>query len=366
MREMSQALLGSPVPVAVYVAPSGARAASAGMFLTIAAHVAAMAPGTSIGAAHPIAIGGQAHEVKSEKATSDLAALARAIAHTRGRNATWVERAVRESLAFTAEEALAERVIDVVAKDLPTLLRALDGRRVRTSVGEVTIETSGAQVHRRAMTRPDRIVQAVADPNVAYLLFLLGLIGVAAELLAPGLLVPGLTGAVALTLAFVAFGSLPLNWAGLLLLVLAAALFIAELSSPGIGALGIGGACAFVIGSLILYSPVATMPHARVNPWLVGVAGAAIAGFFLFVLRAFLQTRRTKVTTGIEGLVGRTALATTELAPFGTVELDHELWRAQAAPPATIHRGERVEVIGVEKLTSASLSWPSCPEPVVW
>jgi membrane-bound serine protease (ClpP class) len=350
MREMSQAILVSPVPVVVYVSPSGARAASAGMFLTIAAHVAVMAPGTNIGAAHPVGIGESADEVKTEKATSDAAALGRAIAQSRGRNAAWVERAVRKSVSLSAEEALREGVIDLVSNDLETLLQTLDGRKLTTSAGEVTIRTSGVQVRQSGMTLPDRILQALADPNIAYLLFTLGLIGLAAELFSPGLLFPGIAGAISIILAFVAFGSLPLNWAGLVLIVLAAALFVAELYAQGFGILGVGGVAAFIIGSLMLYSPSPAMPDARVSPWLVGVMGATMVGFLLFVLRAVLRSRRAVVTTGIQGLVGSTGVATSDLAPDGTVELNHEAWRAQAEE-APIHRGDAVKVIGVEGVT---------------
>jgi membrane-bound serine protease (ClpP class) len=354
MREMSQAMLGSPVPIVVYVSPSGARAASAGMFLTIAAHVAAMAPGTNIGAAHPVGLQEGADLVKTEKAASDAAALARAIAQARGRNAAWVERAVRESVSSTAEEALREGVIDLVAGDLETLLQELDGRKVTTTAGEITLRTRGAQVIQSSMRLPERILHAITDPNIAYLLFTLGLIGLAAEIYSPGLLFPGIVGAVSLVLAFVAFGSLPLNWAGLALIVLAVGLLIAELLTQGIGILGVGGVAAFVIGSLMLYSPPGAgsplMPAVRVSPWLIGVMAAVIGGFFLLILRAVLRAPKAVVTTGVQGLVGSIGVATSELAPKGTVHLKSETWRAKAVGEP-IHAGEAVKVTSVEGVT---------------
>lgn len=350
MREMSQVILGSPVPIVVHVSPSGARAASAGMFLTIAAHVAAMAPGTSIGAAHPVGIGWGADDATTDKATSDAAALARAIAQLRGRNAGWVERAVRESVAITAEEALREGVIDLVASDLDTLLQQLDGRKVTTSAGEITLRTSGARLSRGSMKLADRILHGITDPSVAFLLFTLGLIGLAVEIYSPGLLLPGITGAISLLLALVALGNLPISWAGLILIALGVALLIAELHVQGLGILGVGGLAAFVMGALMLYRPSPAMPDVRVASWLVAVVAAMVAGFFLLVLRAVLRSRRAVVTTGIQGLVGSTAIATSELAPDGTVELSREVWRARAVGEP-VHRGETVKVIAVEGVT---------------
>ena len=350
MREMTQAMLASPVPIVVHVAPAGARAASAGMFLTIAAHVAAMAPGTNIGAAHPVAIGRSADDAGADKAISDAAALGRSIAQVRGRNAEWVERAVRESVAITAQEAVSEGVIDLVASDLETLLQQLDGRQVTTAAGEITLRTAGARITHGSMSLADRILHAITDPNVAFLLFTFGLIGLAVEVYNPGLLVPGIMGAISLILAFVAFGNLPLDWAGLILITLGVALFIAELYAQGIGVLGVGGVAAFVIGSLMLYRPSPAMPEVRVSAWLICLVAAMIAGFFLVVLRAVLRSRHAVVTTGIQGLVGSTATATSELAPDGTVELGREVWRARAVGEP-IHRGEAVLVIDVEGIT---------------
>lgn len=354
MREIVQGMLNSPVPVVVYVAPAGARAASAGMFITLAAHVAAMAPGTNIGAAHPVGLGGETDPVMAEKLTNDAAALARSIAAARGRNAAWAEQAVRESVSITAEEALDQGVVDLVAGDLPEVLGRIDGRRVTTAAGEVTLQTAQVRVVERPMSLPERIVQTITDPNIAYILFLLGTIGLIAELYNPGSLFPGITGAISLILALVAFGSLPINWAGVLLILLALGLFIAELNTEGIGILAVGGLLAFVLGSLMLYTPLTptspAMPEIRVSPWLIGSMAALVGAFFILVLRALLEARRAPVITGPQVLVGHTGTAVSDLAPEGSVRVDSEIWSA-VAEVGTVRAGQRVLVTGVEGVT---------------
>ena len=350
MREMSQAILTSPVPVVVYVSPSGARAASAGMFLTISAHVAAMAPGTTIGAAHPVGLGQGADQLQLDKATADSAALARSIAQQRGRNASWVERSVRESVAISAQEAHAEHVIDLVAEDLPSLLRELEGRALGTSSGQHTLELAAARLEERKLTGPERLLHAITDPNIAYLLLMLGLLGVGVELMSPGVLLPGVAGGVSLILAFVALGSLPINWAGLVLILSAAGLFAAEFYTPGGGSLGAGGVVSFILGSLLLYRPSVAMPEARVSPGLIAVLGTLLAFTLLFLVRALIRARGLAVSTGIEGLLGSTGVATSELSPRGTVELNREAWNALAVDEP-IHRGDTVKVTGVEGVT---------------
>lgn len=354
MRQMTQMLLGSPVPVAVYVAPPGARAASAGMFVTIAAHVAAMAPGTNIGAAHPVAIGGEANEVMASKAVQDAAALARAVATERGRNADWAERAVRESLSITAREALEKNVIDLVASDLGDLLRQLDGRKVRTVAGEITLRVADAPVFERPMSLPERILATLVDPNIAYLLFTLGMIGLIAELYNPGSILPGVSGLLAIILAFVAFGSLPINWAGVFLLMVALGLFIAELQTQGVGILAVGGTVAFVLGSLMLFTPPGpvspALPAVRVSPWLITGMTVLMVGFFLLVLRAVVQSTRIPVATGIQALVGRSGVALSDLVPRGSVRVAGEVWSAESIA-GLIEAGETVRVVGVEGVT---------------
>jgi membrane-bound serine protease (ClpP class) len=354
MRVMVEAILGARLPVVAHVAPPGARAASAGMFLVLAAHVAAMAAGTNIGAAHPVSLGRQQPDTTlAEKMVSDAAALARAIAERRGRNAEWAELAVRRSVSITAQEALETKVIDLVADDLDALLPRLDGRRVQTAAGAVGLHTAGARVVERPMNLPERILHAIADPNIAYLLLSIGFIGIIAELYNPGIIFPGVTGAISLLLAFVALGSLPVNWAGVVLLVLGLGLFVADLATEGIGILAVGGLVAFVLGSLMLYSPFTppspAMPDVRVSPWLIIGVAAAMSALLLFVGRALVRARHEPVAIGAPALLGRAGTAESRLAPRGTVRIDSEVWSAAVEEGADpIAPGESVEVVGLE------------------
>lgn len=352
MRGMTRALLSSPVPTVVYVSPAGGRAASAGMFVTAAAHVAAMAPGTNIGAAHPVQVGGQQAEgAMNEKAVNDAAALARAIGAARDRNAAWLERAVRESVSITAEEALEQDVIDVVAEDLDALLREIDGRRVQTAAGEQVLATRTLTVERRPMTLAERILHTLTDPTIAYILFSIGLIGIAVELYSPGLFFPGIAGAIALVLAFVAFGSLPINWAGVVLLTLGLGLVVADLLVGGLGLLAVGGMIAFLLGSLMLYRPFEgpspSMPDVSLSPWVVVGTALVVLAFFALVGRALLRVRHRAVQTGREALVGRQGVSISRLAPSGTVRVDSEEWSA-ITEGEPVEPGEPVRVIDVE------------------
>jgi membrane-bound serine protease (ClpP class) len=348
MRDMTKALLGAKVPVVSYVAPSGARAASAGMFVALAANVAAMAPGTEIGAAHPVKLGTPASAMDA-KVVNDAAAFVRAIAETRHKNGAWVERAVRESVSLTAEEARNEGVIDLVARDTQDLLAQLDGRTLRTAAGEETLHTTALRLDERPMLVSERVLHVLSDPNIAYLLFLLGLVGVVAELYHPGALVPGTLGAIALVFALVSFGNLPISWAGVLLILTAVGLFVAELHT-GVGALAAGALVALVTGSLLLYSPSATDRTVAVSPWIVALMTALVASFFLVVVRATFRARRLAVRTGIPALTGRSGVATSELAPAGTVRVDSEVWSAESEG-GPIHQGEHVRVTGAAGVT---------------
>lgn len=353
MRRMVETILGARIPFIVYVTPAGGRAASAGMFLVLSAHVAAMAPGTNIGAAHPVTIGGQQPDTTlAEKMVSDAAALARAIAERRGRNAEWAELAVRQSVSITAEEALETNVIDIVAGDLDELIANLDRRTVETVGGPQEVLAAGARVVARPMNLPERILHVLTDPNIAYLLITIGFIGIIAELYNPGSIFPGVTGVTALILAFVAFGSLPINWAGLALLVFGMALLIADLATEGIGMLAVGGIIAFVLGSLMLYSPFTppspAMPDVRVSPWVLGAVTVGMAVLLLVVGRALVRTRHVPVASGMEALVGRPGTALSQLDPRGTVRIDDEVWTATLEEDAErIDAGETIEVAGV-------------------
>jgi membrane-bound serine protease (ClpP class) len=354
MHGIVEALLNARRPVAVYVAPAGARAASAGMFIAASAHVAAMAPGTHLGAAHPVAMGGQLDEERSRKVVNDAAAMARAIAQERDRNVEWLERAVRESISASADEAVRAQVVDLVAADLDALLAELDGREVVTAAGAVTLTTREAPVERRPMGLADRLLHALADPNIAYLLLTLGVIGLAGAAYNPGAgALPGSLGAVCLLTAFFALGTLPINWAAVLLLVLGVALVVLDALAEGLGPLSIGGVVAFVLGSLLLYRPVEVplgAPRLSVSPWLIAVMSALLVGFVAVIAVAVVRASRQPVRTGIEALRGHEGLALSELSPRGTVAIDTEVWSATTAGE-TIHKGEHVRVLGIEGVT---------------
>ncbi len=350
MREMVQALLGSPVPTAVFVAPSGARAASAGMFITLAGDIAAMAPATNIGAASPIALGGDAGDTEIAKATSDAAALARSIAETRGRNAEWAERAVIESVSLTASEALAQDVIDVVAEDLDALLRQIDGRTVTGSFGETRLQTAGAPLERMPMNLGEQFIHVISNPNIAYILLSLGTLLLLAELAEPGLGLAGAGSVICFVIAFMALGSLPVNWAGIALLALGVTLLVVGLLTDTEVVLGIAGLAAFVLGSVLLFSPFRVpspaAPAVRISPWLIGGMAAVIAGFALIVLAAVVRASRLPPQSGAQRLVGSEGIALSDVDPDGQVRVDRETWSAVTVA-GQIRTGERVKVVGV-------------------
>jgi len=347
MRDIVQKMLNSSVPTVVYVAPAGARAGSAGVFVTMAAHVAAMAPGTNIGAAHPVDITGAITGTIEEKVTNDAAAYIRAIAEKRGRNAEWAEKAVRESASITASEAMEFQVVDLIADDLTDLLDKIDGKEVSTASGPVTLKTRGAPVRTINMNFAEKFLHVIVDPNIAYLLLSIGTLALTAEFYHPGAILPGVTGAICLILAFVAFGSLPVNWGGVALIVLAVVLFIVDIKVAGF-MLSVGGVIAFVLGSLMLFSPFAppspTMPRLTVSWPLIALMTASIASFFLFALSAGIRAQRAKPASGIKLLIGATGVAVSDLDPMGTVQVRSELWSA-VAEEGTIKKGEQVTVI---------------------
>lgn len=354
MRSMVQSILASRVPVIVYVAPPGARAASAGLFVTMAAHVAAMAPGTNIGAAHPVSLDGPTDPTTADKAVADASAYIRSLAETRHRNGEWAERAVRESAAASSSEALELKVVDLIAADLPELLRAIDARRVVTEAGPVTLTTAGATTVPVPMNFAERFLHVITDPNIALALLALGTIGIIAELYHPGALFPGIGGAISLILAWVALGSLPTNWAGAALLVLASVLLVAEVQTHGTGALAAAAALAFVLGSLLLFRPIGvpspSAPDIGLNPVSVSATGAMLAGFVLIVLRAITRSRQGAVTSGPQGLIGALGTAARDLDPHGIVRIATEDWTA-VAPDALVREGQAVRVVRVDGVT---------------
>lgn len=353
MREMVQAILNSDVPVVVFVEPSGARAASAGVFITMAAHVAAMAPGTNIGAAHPVALGdqGELGATLEDKLTNDAVAYLQAIAQQRGRNADWAEAAVRQSASLPAQQAVERQIVDLVADNLTDLLTQLDGRQVITQSGEWRLELATAPLEERPMSWLEVIAHGLVDPNIAYILLSLGTIAFIAEFYNPGAILPGVTGAICLILAFIALGNLPVNWGGIALIGLAFVLFILDLKITGF-ALSVAGAISFILGSLFLFSPFAppspAMPKVEVSPWLLIVMSILLVAFFSFAVTAGLRAQRGKVLHNRQGLVGATGVAVSELAPEGVVQVQSETWTAVATE--LIRAGEMVEVIGSDGL----------------
>lgn len=351
MRDIVQRMLNSPVPIVVYVSPAGARAGSAGVFITLAANVAAMAPGTNIGAAHPVAMPGtEMTKIMEEKTTSDASAYIRAIAEERGRNAEWAERAVRESASITAREALNSQVVDIIADDLMGLLDEIDGREVNTALGPAILSTQGATVRTISMNFAENFLHVLVNPNIAYLLLSIGVMALVAEFYHPGAILPGMTGGICLILAFVALGSLPVNGGGVALILLAVALFVLDIEVAGF-MLSVGGGVAFVLGSLMLFSPLvppsSTMPRFTVSWPLIALMTVSITSLFLFALSAGIRAQRLKVTSGAESIIGITGVATSNLDPRSTVQVRGELWSA-VAEGGPISQGEEVRVVGVK------------------
>jgi len=349
MRSMVQTILGSPIPVIVYVAPTGARAASAGVFITMAAHVAAMAPATNIGAAHPVAVGGTMDKEMTRKVENDAAAFARTIATERGRNAEWAEKAVRSSVSATEREAVKLKVVDLVAESVPDLLAKVDGRTVKTSKGSVTLATRDAPVKVIEVRFRDRFLALISDPNIAYLLMMAGMLGIFFELSNPGSILPGIIGGICLILAFFAFQSLPVNWAGLLLLLFGIVLLIVEIKVVSHGVLTIGGVIAMLLGSLMLYdSPDIT--GIRLSWFVIVPTVGTTAGLVFFAVSMGIRALYRPSVIGSAAMVGRLGVTRTALQPDGQVLIDGELWRA-VSPDAGVGAGEPVQVTAIDGLT---------------
>jgi len=347
MRTIVKEVVGSGVPVVVFVSPSGARAASAGAFITLAAHIAAMAPQTNIGAAHPVGVGEKMDETMAQKATNDAAAYIKSLAEKRGRNSKWAEDAVRKSVSATEQEALKLGVIDLVSNDLNSLLLKLDGRVVETATGKRTLLTAGANVVREEVGLRHKILNFISDPNVAYILMLLGFYGLFFELTNPGALFPGIVGGICLILAFYAFQTLPVNYAGLLLIVLAIILFVLEVKIVSHGALAIGGTIAMALGSVMLFE--AKGPFVRLSLKVILPAVILTALFFTMTLGLAFKALRRKPTTGSEGLVGLEGAARTDIGPEGgQVLLRGEIWSAYSDEP--VEKGGKVRVESVTGL----------------
>jgi len=330
MRDIVKDIVNAEVPVVVYVSPSGSRAASAGVFITMAAHVAAMAPNTAIGAAHPVAIGAEGEaeisEAMEEKVVNDAAAYIRSIASAHGRNMEWAEKAVRESVSATEQEALELNVIDMVAPNLDALVAQLDGRQVTMLDGSiVTLHTQGASINPVKMSLIEDFLYTLADPNIAYILLSLAMLGLMVEISNPGLIFPGVVGGICLLLAFYSLGMLPVNYAGVLLIVLAFGLFIGEVLTTTFGLFTAGGVTSLIIGSLILFKG---GPLFQIDPWLIATVAIFVGGLFAFIISRVIRAHRRQASTGREELIGKTAVVKVALEPEGTVFLKGERWTA--------------------------------------
>ncbi len=349
MRQMVQAILKARVPVAVYVFPPGARAASAGVLVTLAADVAAMAPGTNIGAAHPVNVGGGSMDnTMARKVENDAAAYARSLAERSGRNAEWAESAVRESSSLSEKEALKNNVVDLVAPNLADLLARLDGRVIGKGGETYTIRTKDAPVVRIPMGLRYRVLAALADPNVAYILMMIGIYGIFFELASPGAVLPGVVGGICLLLSFYALQTFSANYAGFLLILLALVLFFLEVKIHSYGALTLGGIAAMVLGSLMLFRESAD-PFLRVS-WTVLITMVALSVvFFSAVISLAVRSQLRKPFSGSEGMVGETGEAVTDIDGKGKVRVVGELWDARCDRP--IRKGDRVVVKSVEGMT---------------
>ena len=349
MRSMVQSILKAEIPVIVYVAPKGARAASAGVFITIAAHVAAMAPATNIGAAHPVAVGGgDTGKEMGKKIENDAAAFARSLAAERGHNVEWAEKAVRASVSATEREAVKLKVVDLVADSVPDLLAKIDGRTVKTASGNVTLATKDAPVKLIEVGFRDRFLALITDPNIAYILMMVGMLGIFFELQNPGVTLPGVIGGISLILAFFAFQSLPINWAGVLLILFGVGLLIAEIKIASHGVLTAGGVVAMILGSFMLYE--APEVGFRVAWTVILPTVGATAGLVIWAVSAGVRAMMRKPVTGSSGMIGRLAVARSALGPEGQVQLDGEIWRAMSDGGA-IAAGEQVRVMAVDGLT---------------
>ena len=344
MRSIVKAIYASAVPVVVFVAPSGARAASAGVMITMAADVAAMAPGTHIGAAHPVDAGGKdIGGSMSEKVLNDMAALARSIAAKRGRNTRWAEDAVRKSVSITETEALEKNVIDVIARDMDDLLQQLNGRRIEGR-GVLHLDRPVRKILFEESLRT-HVLRLISDPNIAYILMMIGLAGLYFELSHPGAVFPGVVGGIAIILAFFAFQTLPVNTTGLLLIVLAVIFFILEIKVTSYGLLSVAGVCALLLGSLMLFE--GERPGMQVSLQVLLPTAGAVSVFFVSVAALAFKAHRAKPRTGKRGLIGEVGVVRESLEPEGKVWVHGELWHARS--PRGAARGTRVRVVQVEE-----------------
>ncbi len=349
-RDIVSGILRSKVPVIVYVNPEGAHAGSAGVFITLAANIAAMAPGTNIGAAHPVSLQGKLDSTMNEKLMNDAAAFIKTIAEKRNRNVEWAEQAVRKSVSITEREALEKNVIDVIALNDAVLFKLIDGKEVESASGKKTLHTKNVKVKEVKMGFFQKILNGISDPNVAYILLMLGFYGIVFELMNPGAMLPGIAGVIFLIFAFYAMNTMPVNYAGIGLIVFAIVLFLLEIKIVSHGMLAIGGIISLLLGSFILFRQSPEENIIQLSTVLVITTTVVTALFFIFVAGMGLKAQRSKPVTGLEAIVGKKGYVLEPLEPTGIVSVNGEIWKAETAGEK-IGKNENVIVKGIKNLT---------------
>lgn len=339
-------IIDSRVPVVVYVSPNGALAGSAGVFITLSAHIAAMCPGTNIGAAHPVSEGGM-DTIMNSKVTNDAIAFIRTIAEKRNRNIDWAEQAVKNSVSIPALDALDQKIIDIISPNTQDLLEKLDGRTVEVSSGPFTLHTKGATIETVSMGFMEKLLNILSDPNIAYILMMLGFYGLLFELYNPGAIFPGIVGVICLVLAFYSMHTLPINYAGVALIVFALILFLLEIKVVSHGMLAIGGIVSLLLGSFMLINPDSNFDIFKISRSVIITSAAVTALFFLFVIGAGIKAQRRKPVTGAEAMKGEIGQVLETLQPNGSVLVHGEIWQAESVT-GVIEKGNRIRVTGIK------------------
>lgn len=345
MRDIVKSILASDVPVVCYVAPSGARAASAGTFILTACHIAAMSPGTEIGAAHPVGISGV---IEQDKVTNDAAAFIRSLAEQRDRNPDWAEDAVRNSVSASAEEALELNAVDLLADDVRDLLTQIDGEVVDTPAGSVTLDTENAALETRTLGPVANFLHGLLNPDLAFVLFYVGIALILIEFVTPGLTVPGIIGALSLVASFTAFGMLAVQLVGLILLVASVVFFAVEVKLPGLSGAGIGGMITLVLGGMMLFD--SSIPSGGVSWWTIAPVAVGAATFFAFVIPAGLRAQKLPPQMLAERVIGMEGVASTALRPTGVAQIASEQWSVESVA-GNVREGTRIRVVGADGLT---------------
>ncbi len=347
-RDITGNILTSPVPVLVYVSPPGAHAGSAGVFITLSAHIAAMAPGTNIGAAHPVSMQVAMDTTMNEKATNDAAAFIRTIAEKRSRNVEWAEEAVRKSVSITAIEAIEKKVIDLIATDIRDLLTQVDGQKVEVQSGTVTLLTKEALTEEISMSFVEKLLSIISDPNISYIILMFGFYGILFELYNPGAIFPGIIGVIGLILGFYSLNTLPLNYGGLALIIFSIILFLLEIKIISHGMLTIGGIISLALGSAMLIPPDSSFEFAGISRSVIITTTVVTSAFFIFIIGMGLKAQRARPVIGSESFAGEIGEALETLDPSGNVRVHGELWKAESVS-GTIQAGEKIQVVDRNK-----------------